>query len=373
MTPPSLGLPPGFPQTLESDLVWDNTDIESRYNWTYVLTPADLEELESALEQFKSLGKPLGFVNQSTFPLPKLHARLREISREIHQTFGFKVICGIPVDNHTREEALIIYAGLASHVASIRGRQDHQWNGKSADVVLNHIKDLSDKVDANKIGAPAYTTDKQVFHTDSGDVIALLCLETAAEGGQSKLSSSWRVYNHLAEHRPDLIRTLMEPWPTDLFDEKGASYTNRPPLFHQPATDTSPERLIIQYARRTFTGFHGLPRSPHIPPITEAQAEALDALHFLAEKYAVPLDFQKGDIQFANNLSIFHARDGFRNTPEQQRHLVRLWLRDEELAWKLPKELKERMAKVFEGVEEEQQVFPLEPFVRSSAAGTSGK
>lgn len=76
--------------------------------------------------------------------------------------------------------------------------------------------------------------------------------------------------------------------------------------------------MIIQYARRTFTGYWGLPRSSNIPPITEAQAEALDALHFLAEKHALSLDFRKGDVQFVNNLSIFHARDGFRDTEVQQ-------------------------------------------------------
>jgi len=85
------------------------------------------------------------------------------------------------------------------------------------------------------------------------------------------------------------------------------SYTSRPLLFHVDG------KIIIQYARRYFTGFQGLPRSPDIPPITEAQAEALDTLHFLAEKYALNLDFQKGDIQYINNLSIFHARSEFRD------------------------------------------------------------
>jgi len=86
-------------------------------------------------------------------------------------------------------------------------------------------------------------------------------------------------------------------------------------LFHEPAQGSFRERIIIQYARRGFTGFLNLPRSPGIPSITEAQAEALDALHFLAEKYSLTLDFQKGDIQFVNNLSIFHARDGFTDEP----------------------------------------------------------
>ena len=208
-------LPPGFPSELRSDLVWDNTDVANRFDWTYKLSTADLGEVEKALEHFKSLGRPLGYVNQQTFPLPNLHSRLRQISHEIHHAFGFKVIRGLPVSSHTRKDIFIIYAGIASHIAPIRGRQDNQYDGKPADVVLNHIKDLSKTHDANQIGAPAYTTDKQVFHTDSGDVIALLSLEEAASGGESKLSSSWRVYNELARTRPDLIRTLAEPWPAE--------------------------------------------------------------------------------------------------------------------------------------------------------------
>jgi alpha-ketoglutarate-dependent taurine dioxygenase len=143
----------------------------------------------------------------------------------------------------------------------------------------------------------------------------------------------------------------------------------RPLLYFTPKTETAPERLIIQYARRTFTGFQGLPRSPHIPPISEAQAEALDTLHYLAEKYAVRLDFQKGDVQFANNLSIFHARDGFKNGKGQERHLVRLWLRDEELRWDIPGELQGRFNKVYKDVEEENSIFPLEAYIRSASLG----
>ena len=81
--------------------------------------------------------------------------------------------------------------------------------------MLNHIKDLSQTSVAGNIGAPAYTTDKQVFHTDAGDIVSLFCLNTAAKGGESKLASSWRVYNELAKTRPDLIKTLSEDWAFD--------------------------------------------------------------------------------------------------------------------------------------------------------------
>lgn len=128
---------------------------------------------------------------------------------------GFKVLRGLPIDKHTREENIIIFAGVSSHIAPIRGRQDNRYQGNPADVVLNHIKDLSTTKDSARIGAPAYTADKQVFHTDSGDVVSLFALSTAAEGGQSKVASSWRVYNDLAATRPDLIRTLAEDWVVD--------------------------------------------------------------------------------------------------------------------------------------------------------------
>ncbi len=284
----------------------------------------------------------MGYIAQDTFPLPTLHPILRDISRELHDGHGFKVLRGLPVEKHTREENYIIYAGVSSHIAPIRGRQDNQFEGKPADVMLNHIKDLSTTAEKHLIGAPAYTTDKQVFHTDAGDVISLLCLSPAAEGGQSKVASNWRVYNELAAKRPDLIKTLSEDWIADgylhflfpcyfpqrkftdemlLFCRFGRTdepYRARPLLYHQPATDKNPERIIIQYARRSYTGFQALPRTPTIPPITEAQAEALDALHFTAERLSLALDFRAGDVQYINNLATFHARDGFRDTPDQQ-------------------------------------------------------
>jgi hypothetical protein len=52
-------------------------------------------------------------------------------------------------------------------------------------------------------------------------------------------------------------------------------------------------------------------RSANIPPISEAQAEALDMLHFYAEKFSLGLNFKKGDIQYINSMGLLHARDAF--------------------------------------------------------------
>jgi len=46
-------LPPGFPASLDSDLVWDGAEIQEKYNWTYELDAEELEDIENALRHFK--------------------------------------------------------------------------------------------------------------------------------------------------------------------------------------------------------------------------------------------------------------------------------------------------------------------------------
>ena len=125
------------------------------------------------------------------------------------------VLRGLRIDNYTRVDNIIIYAGISSHIGTDRGRQDSNLNGQPADVVLTHIIDLTDTSSKDNVGGPENTAERQVYHTDSGNIVSLLSLEEAVEGGESQLASSWRIYNELAETRPDLVRTLAEDWVVD--------------------------------------------------------------------------------------------------------------------------------------------------------------
>jgi hypothetical protein len=166
-----------------------------------------------------ALNKELGHISPSTFPLPELSPHLRALSTTLHSGRGFFVLRGLQPGSYPIHDNIAIYAGIASHIAPIRGRQDTKilpiisdQPGKRQSSMVNHIKDLSATSEAGNIGAPAYTTDKQVFHTDAGDIVSLFCLNTADQGGESHLSSTWKVYNELAATRPDIIKTLSEDW-----------------------------------------------------------------------------------------------------------------------------------------------------------------
>ena len=52
-------LPSAFPHHLESDLVWEGTDISAKYEWTYELESRDIEEIEAGLSHFRCLSHML--------------------------------------------------------------------------------------------------------------------------------------------------------------------------------------------------------------------------------------------------------------------------------------------------------------------------
>lgn len=81
--------------------------------------------------------------------------------------------------------------------------------------------------------------------------------------------------------------------------------------------------------------------------MTEAQAEALDMVHFTGLKHKLEIKLQRGDIQLVNNLAMFHARNDFLDTSEKQRHILRMWLRNEGQAWRTPEALKQTWFEIY--------------------------
>jgi hypothetical protein len=166
----------------------------------------------------------------------------------------------------------------------------------------------------------------------------MFVVQSSGHGGHGLFAPVASVFNELAAVRPDLLCELAKPdWPFERPPNGVGSFYRRPVMFLGEKS-TAPEMVFSRGALIRFPqGF----RPPNIPAVNPGQAAALDALHFAAERIACRIEYRKGDVVFFNNRRILHGREAFQDDHSGKRHLLRLWLRDEELAGTPPAPLDE--------------------------------
>ncbi|KAK4449882.1 hypothetical protein QBC34DRAFT_462546 [Podospora aff. communis PSN243] len=324
------GIPKGWPTHVDTERSWSGSDFESEDEYAIKLTPDDITEIEAGLAHFKGTGdlNP-DDVKPSNFPLPTLGPRLNDISKAIHEGRGFVVLRGLDPDKYSSMDNMLLYLGVTSYIAETRGMQD--FDGR----MILHIQAVVE--DIKKHGSmpnSPYVARAQPFHTDLCDILSLYALDVAAYGGESFLASSAKIYNEIARTRADIIHVLAkDDWPFDEF--YNSQYHTRPLLHLFP-----PHGPSFQFSRRPLTGSHFSPHHPLVPAMTEIQAEALDTVYFLAKQHALEITLRKGDIQIFNNFAMLHARSSFVDGEiNNKRHMLRLWLRNEERKWATPRAL----------------------------------
>lgn len=284
--------------------------------WRHDLTPAEVEEVSAAVGSVLSHGISILDITRSDFPLPTLGPALDKIQEEVVNGRGFTLIRGIPVADYSIEEAAIAYFGIGAYFG---WAIPQNANGH----VLGHVRDIG--LDPDNPEHRLYgTRARHLYHTDSCDIVGLLCLQKAKQGGQSKIASSVTVYNEMAKRRPDLVAVMEEPFFTD---RKGEIPEGKGPHYQMPIFHRFAGLLTTTYNRDFITAAQ---RFDDVPRLTPEQTEAMDLADQLADSDEIRLDmdFQPGDIQFIHNHQILHARTPYEDYPEPElkRHLLRLWL-----------------------------------------------
>lgn len=242
--------------------------------------------------------------------------RLQRFLDEVLNGRGFVLIRGLPIERWSRHEAAEAFLAIGAQLGNLRMQN-------AAGHLLGHVRDLGRSSDDPNTRI-YQTRERQTHHTDSCDVVGLMCLRTAKSGGWSSLVSSTTIFNEMRRRRPDLLRVLMEPIETDRrgeVSEGGKPFFNIPVFnYHEGLVSAIYQRQYIESARRF----------PGVSPLTPLQIEALDLLDELANdpKLNLMMELQPGDIQLVHNHTILHDRTAFEDYPEpdRKRHLLRLWL-----------------------------------------------
>jgi hypothetical protein len=192
-------------------------------------------------------------------------------------------------------------------------------NGKGH--LLGHIVDLGRDV-ADTSARTYQTNARQLYHTDSCDIVSLLCVQKAKTGGLSSLVSSVTIYNEMLKRYPDLVKVLFTPFQTDRREEVPSG---RKPFYSVPIFNWYEDLFTAQYTRRYVESAQ---RFPEVGPYSPIRMEALNTLDAMANDPALNLHmaFEPGDMQFVHNHQIMHDRTAYEDWPGKKRHLLRLWL-----------------------------------------------
>ena len=304
---------------------WSGPELaNNESNWLSHWTAADLLEIDSALQVFRASGKEITAMTRSDFPLPGLQDRLHGFMEEIRNGRGFVVLRGLQVERYSDHDAGAIFFGLGLYLG-----QPLVQNPMGD--VLGHVHDQGRPY--GQIDVRGYETKALLpFHTDGCEIVGLLCLRKAKQGGISSISSSVAVYREIEKNFPQYLQTLFD----------GYRYIRREAAL--TADPVSPPISVY--------GVHdGVVSCRFVPtqieaaaqalkqPITGLQREALDKLVDLTrdERFRLDMDLQRGDIQLVNNYTVLHSRTEYEDfpEPERKRHMLRLWLAFDE-AWPLP-------------------------------------
>jgi hypothetical protein len=343
-----------IPEVISGPSAWYGPDFAARGDWNEQLTEAEIAEIDAISGRLARAEIEIASIRQHDFPLPTLGPRLRRILVDILDGRGFALLRRLPVERWSRRQAATAFFGLGAHLGSARS-QNAQGH------VLGHVRDLG--MSSSDPNVRIYqTNERQGYHTDSCDVVGLLCLQPAKTGGLSSLVSSVTLYNEMRRRRPDLISCLFEPIETD---RRGEVADGQKPYFEIPVFNWYAGLISAVYQRKYIDSarrFVGTPLSPQ-------QKEALNLFDDLADdaRICFSMQFLPGDVQLVHNHTLLHDRTAFEDwpQPERKRHLLRLWLAPSE-ARPLPPVFAERYGSVTPGdrggviVQGTRQVAPLD-------------
>ena len=285
--------------------------------WIHRLDAADVAEIEAAATATRAAGLDVMAIGAADFPLPNVAARLAELRRDCTDRFGFGYLRGLPVARYDRDLLTRIYWGISRHLGDPvpQNRNGH---------MMGHVIDIGDQVDDYNKRLTQTAAELQ-FHSDSCDLVGLLCIRPAMRGGESALVSAIAVHDEMLRRDPELCHALYLPM---VVDRRGEIPAGKHPWMAIP---------VFMWDRGRFTGYAPLSsyvesakRFTDAPPVSEVQRAAFDL--FLAicndPDFALHIPFEAGDFQYVQNHLVFHSRTRFEDWPDpaRKRHLMRIWL-----------------------------------------------
>ncbi|MBT6274237.1 MAG: hypothetical protein HOI95_08905 [Chromatiales bacterium] len=290
--------------------VWRGSDPGFASSITWHLTEEEQQALLEQVDRTTTVARP-----PRTSGIDPATTRFRAISQDINHGRGIAIVKGVPIEGLSFAQIECLYETIGHHFG-------HAVSQSVMGDRIGHVTDISGK-DANQ---RAYRNSLEIpLHTDRSDIVAMLSVRTAKEGGLSTYASVGAVHNLLLETNPKLLAPLYRGYRMHLFGEEppGAAPVTADPVPVLSARDgLVSARIVPEYIDMAEVELG--------EPLAPLDREAVDTFLQVAASAQMRFDImlEPGDLSLINNYAVLHARTLFDDYPEQERkrYLLRLWL-----------------------------------------------
>ncbi|MEI6152417.1 MAG: TauD/TfdA family dioxygenase [Chitinophagia bacterium] len=297
---------------------WKSEEIENHKDLIHYLTPEDLIDIDFVAKNLLAKGETIDTISAEDFQFKKLKYFLNNFTEtNLKRGLGFGVIRGFPVDKYSDELAGMLFWGMGTCMGLpvSQNSMGHR---------LGHVFDQG--LEYEKMNVRGYQTNHKLnYHTDSSDLVGLMCLRKAQEGGLSSVACAHSIFNTILETHPESLPILFAGFQ---YDRRGEAAPFQEEISdRRPVFSITNGQLSVAYVRQAI-------KTARIKTGIAFSQEELDALnHFDAaaanSDNVFSMMLEPGDIQFCNNYLVLHSRTEYKDhsDPSKHRHMLRLWLK----------------------------------------------
>jgi len=220
--------------------------------------------------------------------IPELDKEIQNLANELENGRGFLLLRGLPAELYSEEEMAIIYYGLGLHMGT-PVTQNPRADLLGVVTAIGNSKEKTTRV---------YETNAYLpYHTDLSDVVGLLSIRKAKQGGLSSLVSAATVYNEILERNPHYLALLYRPL---YFAHLGNDLPVPSPIFSYHE-----DKLSCRYLR----AYIELGHEQSNVKLCQVEVQALDLIDAIIHDPAIRLDMmlEPGDMLY---LPPHYAHDG---------------------------------------------------------------
>ena len=294
--------------------LWRGSETNGIEDFVIDLLPGESFHLEKASTHLAEKEVEVTDVSQEDLPVGEMEEVLIKVKNEILEGSGMVLLRGLPVERLSTKEIAFFFWGIGLQLGS----------AVSQSVMGERLGRVIDATDVDP-HARAYRNRTELTpHIDPGDMLAFLCLYPSATGGESRFVSSLTVYEEIVKNTPEVIDVLQNGFYYHRFGEQEKGCPDITP-WRVPVYSEKERKLSCRYVKE-FVEI-AADEDPKYRFSSE-EREALNVFETTAQREDLRVSFtlQPGEIIFANNYTVLHARTSFTNHPDRKRELLRLWL-----------------------------------------------